>query len=143
MLREAGEKRANFEEAKKALAAHRLGQVQEGKLGVELSLDSSELRNQSRLTETALRNVAGRNCLEYAGVWIDEGFDAKTPTLTVKAQSDAYFHLLERQPQLREVFKLGNAGLADSKWHRVGYRSQRGERKLGDAEIDGLFRAKK
>ena len=42
-------------------------------------------------TETAVRSVCGRNCLEFGGVWIDEGFDAKMPTLAVKAQSDAYF----------------------------------------------------
>ncbi len=132
MLREAGEKRANFEEAKKALAAHRLGQVQEGRLGVELSLDSSGLRNQSRLTQTALKNVAGRNCLEYAGVWIDEGFDAKTPTLTVKAQSDAYFQLTRTPaPASRSVQAGQLPGLADSQRHGTGHRSQRREGKTG------------
>ncbi|HEV8059707.1 MAG TPA: VIT domain-containing protein [Gemmataceae bacterium] len=144
MLREAGEKRANFEEAKKALSAHRLEQVQEGKLGVELSLDSSGLRNQSRLTQTAVRNVAGRNCLEYAGVWIDEGFDAKTPTVTVKAQSDAYFRLLERQPQLREVFKLGNCLVwMTPSGTALVIDPNEGTEKLGESEIDGLFKAKK
>jgi Ca-activated chloride channel family protein len=143
MLREAGEKKANFEEAKKALAERRLAQVQGGKLGVELSLDSNALRNQNRLTSTAVRNVAGRNCLEYAGVWIDEDFEAKTPTAVVKAQSDAYFRLLEREPRLRDVFKLGNAivwitpnGIA------LVIDPNNGKETLGDAEIVELFKPK-
>ena len=34
----------------------------------------NNLRNQSQLEFTALRQVYGRNCLEVGGVWIDEGF---------------------------------------------------------------------
>ncbi len=54
--------------------------VQAGKLGVDLSVQMQNLRNQTRLEQTALRNVYGRNCLEVGGVWIDEGFDAKMKT---------------------------------------------------------------
>lgn len=144
VLREASEKRANFEDARKALANQHLEQVQSGKLGVELSLDSNQLRTQSRLTISAVKNVAGRNCLEYGGVWIDEDFDAKTPTLVVKAQSDAYFRLLERQPQLRDVLKLGNAivWLTPSRQALV-IDPNEGKETLGDAEIDELFKMKK
>ena len=35
----------------------------------------------ARLDQTAIKNVYGRNCLEFGGVWIDEGFDAKMPTV--------------------------------------------------------------
>ncbi|CAN5588150.1 hypothetical protein BH10PLA2_BH10PLA2_04490 [soil metagenome] len=141
---EALRQRDNFALAKKALAEHKLDQVQSGKLGVELSLDSSNLRNQSRVTQTAVKKVAGRNCLEFGGIWIDEDFDAKTPVLTVKAQSDAYFRLLERQPKLKEVFQLGNAlvWLAPSGKALVIDPST-GADKLTDAEIDALFLAKK
>ena len=139
-----GERRANLEEAKQALAAHRLERVQEGKLGVELSLEAEGLRNQSRLTATAVKTVAGRNCVEFAGVWIDEDFDAKTPLVTVKAQSDAYFRLLERQPQLREVLKLGNAIVwITPSGTALVIDPNGGKEKLEDAEIDGLFKAKK
>ena len=51
--------------------------VQAGKLGVDLSIQTANLRNQTRLEQTAVKNVSGRNCLEIGGVWIDEGFDAK------------------------------------------------------------------
>ena len=35
------------------------------------------------------------------------------PTVTIKAMSPAYFRLLERQPQMREVFQLGKRVV----WH--------------------------
>jgi Ca-activated chloride channel family protein len=121
-----------------------LGRVQAGKLGVDLSVYSAQLRGQHRLSRTAVRQVYGRNCLEIGGVWIDDGFTAKTPTLVVKAQSDAYFKLLERQPKLKEVFKLGNylVWVAPSGTALV-IDVNKGQDKLSDAEIDKLFAAKK
>src|SRR5207253_8369228 len=107
-LREAGDKKRVYDEAHRYFLQREKEKVQGGQLGVDLSVDANNLRNQSRLTQTALRQVAGRNCLEYGGVWIDEDFDAKMPSVIVKAQSAAYFRILERQPQAKEVFKLGN-----------------------------------
>src|SRR5262249_40951180 len=101
-------KKDGFDEARRFLASGDKGKVQAGRLGVDLALEMNNLRNQDRLERKALRNVAGRNCIEIGGVWIDEGFDVKKPTVTVKAMSDAYFRILERQPQGKEVFQLGN-----------------------------------
>jgi hypothetical protein len=81
--------------------------VQVGKLGVDLSVQTNTLRNQSRLEYAAQRNVGGRTCTEIGGVWIDEGFTDKTPVVAVKAQSDAYFRILERHAQVKDVFQLG------------------------------------
>src|SRR5262249_10126078 len=61
--------------------------VQTGKLGVDLSVQTNNLRSQSRLEATAQQQVAGRNVLEFGGVWIDEDFTSKTPAVTVKAMS--------------------------------------------------------
>ena len=107
-------------------------------------MDANNLRNQSRLTQTALRQVAGRNCLEYGGVWIDEDFDAKMPSVVVKAQSAAYFRILERQPQVKEVFKLGNqlVWVTPNRTALVVDIND-GKEKLTDEEIDKLFVAKK
>src|ERR1700722_4478544 len=69
--------------------------VQAGKLGVDLSLHMQNLRNQTKLDQSAMRQVNGRNCMELGGVWIDEGFNSKMEAVTVKAQSNAYFKLLE------------------------------------------------
>ncbi|MGH7227161.1 MAG: hypothetical protein ACRELF_28430, partial [Gemmataceae bacterium] len=53
-----------------------LAGVQAGRLGVDLSLYSAQLRCQTQLAQTAVRRVYGRNCLEIGGVWIDDGFTA-------------------------------------------------------------------
>ena len=90
------------------------------------------------------RTVFGRDCLEIGGVWIDEGFDAKLPTLTVKAQSDAYFRLLEKQPRLKEVFQLGNHLVwVTPNGTALVIDMSSGKDKLSDDEIDKLFVAKK
>jgi len=127
-----------------ALKRHNLREVQSEKLGVELSLQMNNLRNQSRLELTACRQVAGRSCLEIGGVWIDEKFDPKKPTLVVQAQSDAYFRILERHPVIKEVYQLGNhlVWVAPNGTTLV-IDSNDGKEKLSDEEIDKLFIVKK
>jgi Ca-activated chloride channel family protein len=143
-LQDALEKKQAYDQARTALKRSDRDGVQSGKLGVDLSVQMYNLRNQSRLEQTAQRNVCNRNCLEIGGIWIDEAFDSKMPTLTIQAMSDAYFRILERHPQIKEVFQLGNylvwvapngtALIVDTK---------DGKEKLEDAEIDRLFVAKK
>src|SRR5207302_9760838 len=108
------------------------------------SLETDKLRTQTRLTQSASRRVQNRTCLEVGGVWIDEGFDAKMKTVAVKAMSKAYFRILERQPQVREVFQLGN--------HPVWVTPSRtalvidlgdGAEEMSDADIDRLLVAAK
>jgi Ca-activated chloride channel family protein len=143
ILAESKDRKETFEMAKEALARRQLLSVQAGKAGVELSLQTQNLRNQLRWEQSAVRNVAGRNCLEVGGVWLDEGFDPKMTTLTVKAQSDAYFRLLERQPQLKDVFRLGNHLLWVTPNGTALVIDSDGKEKLTDAEIDALFVVKK
>jgi Ca-activated chloride channel family protein len=133
-----------YDEAHAALKRRDLGRVQTEKLGVELSLQMNNLRNQSRLSNTALRQVAGRNCLEFGGVWIDEGFNSKMLTLTIQAQSDAYFKLLERHPEIKSVLQLGNylVWVAPSGTALV-IDANDGKKELTDSEIDKLFEIKK
>ena len=116
-------------------------QVQE--LGVDLSACTNELKCQSKLQATAVRNVASRNCMEVGGVWIDDKFTAATKTLTVKAQSEAYFRILERHPQMKDVFQLGNhvVWIAPNGVGLVIDTSD-GDEKLTDVEIDLLFASK-
>jgi Ca-activated chloride channel family protein len=133
-----------YDRANEALKRRDLRGVQTEKLGVELSIQMNNLRNQNRLTNTALRQVAGRNCLEIGGVWIDEAFNAKMPTLAVQAQSNAYFRILERHPKIKEVYQLGNylVWVAPSGTALV-IDANDGKKDLTDAEIDKLFEAKK
>ena len=140
----AKDKKEAFDEARRRFARSDKDGVQAGKLGVDLSLQTNNLRNQSRMEATALRQVAQRNCVEIGGVWIDEGYTAKMPTVTVKAMSDAYFRILERHPQVKEVFQLGNHLLwVTPNGSALVIDMSDGKDKLTDTEIDTLFVVKK
>ncbi|HEV3116251.1 MAG TPA: VIT domain-containing protein [Gemmataceae bacterium] len=143
-IRGAGEKKRVYDEARLYLLRRDQDKVQGGQLGVDLSVDANVLRNQSQLSQTAQRRAANRNLLEYGGVWIDEDFDAKMPTVVVKAQSKAYFRILERQPQVKEVYKLGNQIVwVTPNRSALIIDTNDGKEKLSDDEIDKLFAAKK
>jgi Ca-activated chloride channel family protein len=143
-LGEAKDKKEAYDKARSELSRRHAEAVQTGKLGVDLSVQCNNLRNQCRLEQTAQRNVNKRNCLEIGGVWIDEGFDAKMTTLTIKAMSDAYFRMLERHPEMKEVFQLGNhlVWVAPNGAALV-IDTNDGKEKMSDEEIDKLFVAKK
>jgi Ca-activated chloride channel family protein len=97
-----------FDQVREEIRRRNYSNIQEGGLGVNLALEMNQLRNQDRISRTASRNVQSRNLLEMGGVWIDDAFDPKMPTVTVKAMSKAYFRILERQPKMRDVFQLGS-----------------------------------
>jgi Ca-activated chloride channel family protein len=112
-------------------------------LGVDLAVCTNDLKRQSQLVANAIRRVGTRTCLEIGGVWIDEGFTPSTPAVTVKAQSPAYFQMLKRQPQVKDVLTLGNhvVWIAPSGTALVIDTTDGAER-LSDREIDALFAAK-
>ncbi len=113
------------------------------KLGVDLAVSTNNLKYQQQLAATAIRRVANRNCMELGGVWIDEAYSAKIPTLAVKAQSDAYFRILERQPQMKKVFGLGNHVLwITPNGTGLVIDAVDGKDQLKDREIDMLFASK-
>jgi Ca-activated chloride channel family protein len=143
-LAETKGKKEAYDRAYEAIRVKQHRDTQEGQLGVELSVQMNNLRSQSRLDQTALRNVNGRNCIEIGGVWLDEGFDPKMKMVKVKAQSDAYFRILERQPQIKDVFRLGNHVLwVTPNGSALVIDLKDGVDKLEDKEIDELFVAKK
>ncbi len=114
--------------------------VQNGYLGVALSMQSNNLRNQCQLTQTAICNVQSRNCLNVGGVWIDEGYHAKMKTVTVKAMSPAYFRILERHPMVKEVYTMGNHFVwVTPSGTALIIDTSAGSERLEDLEIDALF----
>ncbi|MGE3807869.1 MAG: hypothetical protein AB7K24_24660, partial [Gemmataceae bacterium] len=118
--------------------------VQSGNVGVNLSICSNNLKCQNQVSYTAQRNVGGRNCLEVGGVWIDDGYKQEMQTVTVRAQSNAYFRLLEKRPELKEVFKLGNYLVwVTPNGTALVIDTKDGKAELPDSEIDKLFVAKK
>lgn len=138
-------KQQAFEDCCAALRKGDLSGVQAGRLGVDLSIQCGNLRNQSRVEQTAQRDILGRRCIEIGGIWVDMGYDVKkTKTVEVKAMSDAYFSLLEKQPQLKEVFRMGNhlVWVAPSGTALV-LDTCVGRETMTDQEIASLFRAQK
>jgi Ca-activated chloride channel family protein len=107
-VRDAQQQVELLKEAKARMDNKDFGGIQNGQLGVKYSVNNNLLRNQTQVCKSAVRKAFNRTLLECGGVWIDEGFDAKMKTVSVKAMSKAYFSLLERQPKLRDVLSLGN-----------------------------------
>jgi Ca-activated chloride channel family protein len=131
------------EGANRAFRGDRAG-YQTGKLGVDLAQNTDALRNQCRLTLTANRQANGRQVLEVGGVWIDDAYEAKMPTVVVKAQGDGYFRILEKQPAMRDVFRLGNALVwVAPNGTALVVDPNSGKEALTDAEIDALFAARR
>jgi Ca-activated chloride channel family protein len=140
--REALDQRSANEKALQAFNMRRLADVQNGKLGVDFAVQNNALRVQQQLTNTASRNVQKRNVIEIGGVWIDDGFNAKMETVTIKAQSKAYFDLLERRPEVKDVYALGNYVI----WVTPSGKAliidrNAGQEEIEPAAIDRLFTA--
>jgi Ca-activated chloride channel family protein len=143
-LRDARDKLDTFEKARRALREHEQAEVQAGKLGVDLAVQMNNLRSQNRLENAALRRANGRGCLDVAGLWVDEGYDAKMPKVTVKAFSEAYFRILELQPRMKEVFRLGNYLVwVTPSGSALVIDANHGKDRLRDEEINKLFVARK
>jgi Ca-activated chloride channel family protein len=143
-VQEAKQNLTNYEQARKFYANGQFRDAQLGQVGVDVAVCANSLRTQDRLTQTANRLVQGRNCLEVGGLWIDEGFTAAMKTLVVKAQSDAYFKILEKKPEMKDVFRLGNhlVFVTPSQTALV-IDTTDGKDKLTDDEVAALFVAKK
>lgn len=117
-----------------------LGRHPGGKLGVDLSCEANNLRYCNQVSNSAQRWIGSRNMLEVGGVWIDEAFDAKMKTVTVKAMSKAYFRILERHKSVRNVFRNGNhlVWVTPSNTALIVDASN-GQEEMSDADIDRLF----
>jgi Ca-activated chloride channel family protein len=139
-LRRTQEQTKALKDAQSNFGAGRLRQNQEGKLGVDLAEAANALRGQSRLAITANQQAHGRNCVEVGGVWIDDQFKSDTKAVVVKAQSEAYFRILEMNPKMKDVFRLGNhlVWIAPSGTALV-IDAGHGKERLTDEEIDALF----
>lgn len=139
-LKKAMDAKGALDRAKDALRRNDQNAVQGGKMGVDLSVQNQNFRDQITVSETAIKQISGRSMIEVGGVWIDEGFQKSMPTMIVQAQSDAYFRLLEKQPQLRKLFGLGNYLI----WVTPGNTAlvidtQEGKNTISDKEIEQMF----
>lgn len=139
-LKKAMDDKGALDRAKDAFRRKDQNAVQGGKMGVDLSVQNQNFRDQITVSETAIKQISGRSMIEVGGVWIDEGFQKSMPTMIIKAQSDTYFRLLEKQPQLRKLFGLGNYLI----WVTPGNTAlvidtQEGKNRISDKEIEQMF----
>ena len=83
-------------------------------------------------------------CVEINGVWLDEAYEARMAVVTVKAQSNAYFRILQKRPEVKDVFRLGNhlVWLTPSGTALV-IDTTEGKEDMADKEIDKLFASRK
>jgi len=142
-LQRARDDTKSLKDAQANYEAGRLKQNQEGKGAVDLAIASNNLRSQNRYSQSANQQAYGRSCVEIGGVWIDEQLDKNTKTVAVKAMSPGYFKILEKQPKMKDVFRMGNhlVWIAPSGTALVIDLSN-GKEELTDAEIDTLFAKK-
>ena len=134
------EAKETLEKARRALGGRAKDEATTGKLGVDLALQTEQLRGASRVGRAAMRTVQGRSMLEVGGVWVDEGFTAKTETIVVKSMSEGYFRLLEKHPELKKVFALGNHLVwITPSGKALVLDASHGKDKVTDAEIKALF----
>ncbi|MCS6977325.1 MAG: VIT and VWA domain-containing protein [Gemmatales bacterium] len=135
--------KAALDEARAAFSGRDLRRAQENRLGVDLSLQISQLKGEAQSRRAAARQAAQRQMVEVGGVWIDEGFDPKMPQLVVKALSDGYFRLLDKRPELKEVFQLGNYLIyVTPSGTALIIDLNDGKEQLSDEEISKLFAKK-
>ena len=141
-LQEAKQKIEQYRQANRDLAAGHVDRVQNGRAAVEYALDANCLRNQTQLTRNAQQRIGkDRNAVDVGGVWIDDGYDVSMKTVTVKAMSNAYFKLLEKHPEMRDVFRLGNhlVWVSPSRTALV-IDTNSGEEEITEEAIADLFR---
>jgi Ca-activated chloride channel family protein len=91
----------------------------------------------SRITGRA--TALGRAFVWKKGVWTDSQWKAGIEPVKIKYLSDAYFRLLEKDLDLKEVFALGENVLVVLKSGKAILISAEGKDKLTDAELNGLF----
>jgi Ca-activated chloride channel family protein len=116
---------------------------QAGKEGVELALVLDALRNEEQLKECKTVQACGKSCREIGGAWVDEAYKPDMKIVRVKAMSDAFFKLLAKHPEMKDVFRLGNRIIwVTPNGSALVIDSAQGSAKMTDKEIDALFTKK-
>lgn len=139
-----GKEQATLAQVRQILADGRLTDLDSGKVAIDLAEHLRGLRSDSQVSRTSLRTVNGRTCVQLGGAWIDDGFNDKLPTIAVKALGRAYFRMLERQPEMRDVFALGNYLIwVTPNGTALIIDLNNGREDVPDVEIDRLFAGRK
>lgn len=114
----------------------------DGKAAVDVSRRLRELKEAEKSGDAAVafRKAAGSRFFLYGGLWVDERFTPTAAVTTVKFGSEAYFRLAEKAPALVDALKLGTNVVYVTAEGKALVISDSGDEKLGDEQIDALFR---
>ncbi len=94
-------------EAADSIGGFDFAQEATGEKAVEVAKSISELKRAERPEGLAVKKVGERTFEHWMGFWVDRAYGEKMPTVEVKYLSDAYFKLLAAEPELKDVFALG------------------------------------
>jgi Ca-activated chloride channel family protein len=114
-----------------------------GKSGVDAASYIRRLKEAERPDEGKMglsKKASGVRFFEYRSIWVDERFDGGCEVTRVKFGSDAYFKILDRRPELVEMFKIGTSVLIVTAKGKALLIGSEGEASLADSQVDALFR---
>ena len=105
------------------------------------ALDSMSvaMNSASGAAADATRQAGGHMMTLHDGVWTDAGYHQSMPLVVIKPYSAAYFSVLERLPELRPVFTLGDRLIVAGRGQAIEL-SERGASELSAAELAKLAR---
>jgi Ca-activated chloride channel family protein len=112
-----------------------------GQNAVEVAQVLSDLKDADRQTSAVLetRRVAGRVFMNISGVWIDQSYDDEAEIVRVEYLSDAYFQLLDREPDLKDILALGERVVWRTPSGKTLVIDGEGKEKFTDEELDHLL----
>jgi Ca-activated chloride channel family protein len=117
-----------------------------GKEAVDASEQLSEMKDKQvaesqdeRKLLTGTAKALGRKFELRDGVWTDTSWKKENEPVKVKYLGDAYFKLLEREPDLKEAFALGEQVLVVLKSGKAVLVTKEGKKDFTDKELDALL----
>jgi len=112
-----------------------------GKEAVDVAGYLKRLKEADTVSTTgaAFKKAGGTRFYQYRGLWVDERFEAVFAVTQVKFGSDAYFAIIDKKPELTEVFKIGASLVYVTATGKALVIASTGLETLGEPQIAELF----
>jgi Ca-activated chloride channel family protein len=120
-----------------AAAGRTSSEATAGESGRRMSERLRDMREANREQSSVVtRYVSGRLFLNRGGAWIEDGAESAGETLEIRYLSQAYFDLLARRPDLREVLSMGeNVTLKIDDDKTIVIRSSSGRETISSGDL--------
>jgi Ca-activated chloride channel family protein len=86
-----------------------------------------------------IKRAGGARFFQVGPLWVDDRFSVDASVTQIKFGSDGYFALLEKHPELNQVFAVGAGLIYITASGKAVVISPIGAEKLSDAQLDALF----